>query len=362
MLASLAGLHPAFAWGYVASYIFTEKKKKFNKFTTSEEAIDGKDLSDKWAIVTGSNNGLGKQTVKTMYEQGCNLIMACRNLKKANAARKEILDATESSKGTMEVMQLDLSSLQSVRDFAAAFSERSCGLDYLILNAGIMAVPEWTPSTDGYEVQFATNHLGHQYLTQLLLPKVIECKTRVISLSSLAHGFIPEDEYEHFLTYGLKNKSGPNKETYRPFGNYSITKLSNILFAREMQRRYGDKGVITVSVHPGVITETGLFPETWQANKDLVKVSATMTDPVFIISEFKDTSQGAATTLRCVAMSDSEIKGGHYYMNCHDGQELGDLKPVGMPKAHKNWEESKEARLWALTELLIKEKGFSLEL
>ena len=161
----------------------------------------------------------------------------------------------------------------------------------------------------------------------------------------------------------MKNKDGPSKDTYGPYVNYAISKCSNVLFARELQRRYGDKGVTAVSAHPGVI-ETGLFdPNSLPINKNWFKLIGYFLDPVFNLVEVKDISQGAATTLRCVSMSDSEIKGGHYYVNCQDGQETGWLTEAGKLREYEDYEkESKEARLWALTETLITEKGFALEL
>lgn len=136
---------------YVTWYRITEKmSNKFNGYTTSREAINGLDLTDKVAIITGCNTGIGEQTAKTLYEQGCNVIMACRNVSKAEAARSDIMNSTEASTGTITAMELDLSSLQSVRDFAGSFSKESGSVDYLILNAGVMALPKFTTSTDGY--------------------------------------------------------------------------------------------------------------------------------------------------------------------------------------------------------------------
>lgn len=129
------------------------KRGKFNSFTTSAEAMDGIDLSGKTAIITGSNIGLGKQTALKMYEHGCTIVMACRNMEKADRARLDIVNATEASSATIETMKLDLSSLQSVRDFATAFIETNKAIDYLILNAGIMALNEFKTSTEGYELQ-----------------------------------------------------------------------------------------------------------------------------------------------------------------------------------------------------------------
>merc|ERR1719192_810656 len=121
-----------------------------------------------------------------------------------------------------------------------------------------MTVPEFKTSQDGYELQFAVNHMGHQYLTTLLMTNLIANQSRIIALSSVAHGWCPESVYDEFLVDGLKNKEGPTKEKYEKWVNYGLSKCSNILFARELQRKYGDQGIIAVSVHPGVIGATGL--------------------------------------------------------------------------------------------------------
>lgn len=166
----------------------TNKMKKFSGYTTSVEALNGMDLSGKVAIVTGSNAGIGKQTVKTLYDHGCDVIMACRNMDKADKARLDIINSTDASTGSIVTMEMDLSSLQSVRDFAVDFTKTNQSVDYLICNAGIAALNEFETSKDGYEMQWAVNHMGHQYLTQLLMPKLIESKSRVISVASRAHG------------------------------------------------------------------------------------------------------------------------------------------------------------------------------
>ena len=348
---------------FVSWYRMTERALPFNSYTTSAEAMNSIDLSGKVAIITGSNKGIGKQTAATMYEHGCTIIMACRSLTRAEKARSDIIERTGASSGEIKLLRLDLSSLQSVRDFAAAFVKMSHSIDYLILNAGIMGVHEFTMSTEGYELQWAVNHLGHQYLTQLLLPKLIENQARVIVLASVTHGWCTESQYEQFLVHGHKNKDGPSKEKYQKWVNYGLSKSSNILFAREMHRRYGEQGVIAVSAHPGYIGATGLNDEVVCDVATAKAVVKHMASPFFIINEFKNIDQGAATALRCVSMDKSEIKGGHYYVNCRSGTDEGCLKEAATVRVHEDYErDSKENRLWTLTEKLITQKNFSLQL
>lgn len=362
ILLSIAGLFVVIMVGYKYWFRVNEKSLPFNKYTTSNEAMAGIDLSGKIAIITGCNTGIGKHTAKRMYQHGCSIIMACRNLEKANKARLDMLDSAAASPGTIDVMQLDLSSLQSVHDFASAFSKTSKSIDYLILNAGIMALPEFEISTDGYELQWAVNHLGHFYLTILLMPTLIQSKSRVISLTSLGHAFCSESQYEQFLIEGMMNSTGPSMEAYGKWLNYGISKCSNILFARELQRRYRDQGIIAVSAHPGVIGTTGLYKE---VTADVVSVKLVlkhMSTPKFFMTEIKGLDQGTATVLRCVAMEKDEIKGGHFYVNCRSGNDDGRLKEAAVVTDYEDEKKSKEARLWALSEQLITKKGFPVEL
>jgi len=356
LLLSFVGFAAVAIASYVVWFRLKESRKRFSSYTTSWEAVDGVDFSGKIAIVTGSNSGIGKETVRAMFAKNCRVIMGCRSVERATAARIDITSSTESRGGSIEIMPLDLSSLQSVREFAAAFSAQFHSLDFLVLNAGIMAVPEFRASSDGYELQFAVNHIGHQYLTMLLADVLVASKSRVVALSSVAHGWATESEFEQFLAHGLKHKEGPSRERYRKWVNYALSKCSNILFAREVQRRYGGDGVLAVSAHPGVIGATGLSEEV-QMDWDTVRLMATnMATPSWFMNEIKSIEQGAATTLRCVAMPRDEVQGGHYYVNCHSGTLARWMRPAAADRKQRG------RRLWALTETLIAQRGFPLQL
>merc|ERR1719464_366788 len=177
VLAGIGGLFSSVAT-YIVYYRLSDKMSKFNSYTTSKQALDGIDLTGKTAIVTGCNTGIGKQTAKTLYEHGCDVIMACRNTTAAEEARSDIINSSAASTATIEVFALDLSSLQSVRDFATAYTQKQLPIHFLINNAGIMALPEFKTSAQGYELQFAVNHVGHFYLTKLLLPTLLKNKGR----------------------------------------------------------------------------------------------------------------------------------------------------------------------------------------
>merc|ERR1719320_763121 len=346
---------------YALYFRVSSKRKKFNAYTTSTEAINGIDLSNKVAIIIGCNTGIGKETAKIMYQQGATVIMACRNAAKAEAAKQDILRAPflqpSPFTGKLQCMQLDLSSLQSVRDFAAAFSQKYSSLDYLVLNAGIMALPKFTTSKDGIELQFAVNHVAQQYLTQLLTPILVKNKnsSRIIPLASNAHRIVTTKAYAAMLDNTV---DGPSTNDYEEWVNYSISKASNILFAREANRRLSGQGVVAVSAHPGVILESDLWR--YSSGSIITAFTGVVTTspliyPTFYMRESKNMSQGAATTLRCVSMTNDEIQGGHYYVNCQSGTDAGLLRNAGKVRQYENYEQdSFEARLWKYTEALIK--------
>lgn len=203
-------------------------------------------LSGKVAIVTGANSGIGYETAKALAEKDATVILACRNLEKAQVACNTILQAAPNAK--VEVMELDLASLASVRTFAEAFKAKYGKLDLLINNAGVM-IPPLTKTVDGFEVQFGANHLGHFALTSLLLNLLLATPgARVVNVSSVMHrsGVISFDN--------LNAEKG-----YDPMNAYAQSKLANLLFTLELNRQLAEHGseVIATAAHPGW-TATGL--------------------------------------------------------------------------------------------------------
>lgn len=196
------------------------------------------------AIVTGSNIGLGLEIAKKLSEKNAHVILACRTPAKAEAAREEIIREFPSSE--ISVMELDLSSMESVRSFAVSFQEKFNRLDILMCNAGVMAFQERHESVDTYELQLATNHLGHFLLVGLLM-KVLERTegSRVITQSSSANWF------------GSFNWDDLNAEKkYNRWAQYCMTKLANIMFVNELNKRVKAAGRSYpkgLSVHPGLV-------------------------------------------------------------------------------------------------------------
>ncbi len=198
------------------------------------------DQRGKVAVITGGNSGIGYEAASALAGKGARVILAVRNVEKGQAAVAAIKRTYPGA--AAEVMALDLSDLSSVRRFAAAFRQRFEALPLLINNAGVMALP-YRRTVDGFEMQFGTNHLGHFALTGLLLPAILAApRARVVVVSSGAHASGKID---------FDNLDG--KQSYRPWRAYSQSKLANLLFAYELQRRFTAAGVDAraVGCHPG---------------------------------------------------------------------------------------------------------------
>lgn len=204
------------------------------------------DLTGKIAIVTGANSGLGYETAKALSAKNAEVIMACRNMEKGNEAAKNIQDEKQDVK--LQVMKLDLSDLLSVKDFADIFKQKYSKLDLLINNAGVM-MPPYSKTKDGFELQIGTNHLGHFALTGLLFDILLKTeKSRIVSVSSMAH------------KWGEINFDDLNLEQkYNKTEAYGQSKLANLLFTYELQRKLEKAGsnAIAVASHPGW-TQTNL--------------------------------------------------------------------------------------------------------
>ena len=208
------------------------------------------DLSGRRAVVTGANSGLGYVTARELTRHGADVVLACRDQGRGEQARARMTgEVTGSTPGRVELMLLDLADLASVRSFAGRYAERYEDLDLLVNNAGVMAVP-LRRTTEGFELQLGTNHLGHFALTGLLLPRLLAAgrrsgqrgPARVVTVSSGAHRF------------GRIDLADLNAErSYRKWRAYGQAKLANLLFARELQRRADAAGapLLSVAAHPG---------------------------------------------------------------------------------------------------------------
>ena len=287
----------------------------------SAEALG--DQSGRIAIVTGSNSGIGFETARALGGKGATVVMACRNLEKANPKAEEIRAAHGGA--DIEVMQLDLSDLRSVEHFAEAFRAKHARLDLLINNAGIM-VPPYGKTAQGFETQFGVNHLGHFALTGCLLDLITSTpKSRIVTVSSVAHLMGKID----FTDLNWENG-------YKAQAAYGQSKLANLLFTYELQRRLAaaGKGTLAVAAHPGW-TETNL-----QVHAKAVK---------FMNRFFaQNASMGALPTL--FAATEPNVRGAEYF------GPSGFMEMNGPPKKVKSNKRSHDRnvaeRLWNVSEEL----------
>ncbi|XP_071705780.1 short-chain dehydrogenase TIC 32 B, chloroplastic-like isoform X2 [Rutidosis leptorrhynchoides] len=276
----------------------------FGSGTTAEQVSTSIDASDRTVIVTGGASGIGLETTRVLALRGAHVIIAARNIKAANEAKQLILSNNEKAK--IDVLELDLACLDSVKAFADRFKSLNLPLNILINNAGVMFCP-YTLSQDGIEMQFATNHLGHFHLTNLLLDKMKETAAttgiegRIVNLSSVAH----------LYTYaqGIRFDKINDKDSYSDKKAYGQSKLANILHANELSRRLKEEGAnITVnSVHPGLIMTDLMRHSLWRMR--ILKVFT------YIIWK-----NGAATT--CYVALHPDLKGvtGKYFLDCNEWQ------------------------------------------
>ena len=266
---------------------------------TSQAKLEGKTV-----IVTGANTGIGKETALDLATRGARIIMACRNLLKAEEALKEIVQ--KSGNKNIEAKRLDLASLKSVREFAEDVNNNEARLDVLVNNAGLLLNHNaLTKTDDGFEIHIGVNHLGHFLLTNLLLDLLKKsAPSRIVVVSSIAHNS------PWFTTTGFNFENMNGEINYSPFAAYGQSKLANILFTRELARRLNGIGVTANSLHPGVIyTEISR-----NVSSTLQSIFAHYIYPHFAKTSF----EGAQTTIH-VAVSE-ELNGvtGLYFADCKE--------------------------------------------
>lgn len=251
------------------------------------------DLTGLTAVVTGANNGLGFYTVAGLVSRGARVVMACRNLEKADRARTALIDKGARADNLI-VEQLDLASLVNVREFTERVGTAYPRIDLLINNAGIMALDQ-AHTEDGHDLQFGVNHLGHMELTLNLLPSVLAAPhARVVTLSSIAH------------FAGQLDLGDPDFERrrYNRWTSYSQSKLANLLFSRELGRRFEAIGTTAISLaaHPGY------------SRTDLGAGASTATTAMIKFSQLfgsQSAEAGAHPTLR--AATDPDARNGDYF-------------------------------------------------
>ena len=284
---------------------------------------DMPDQTGRIALVTGANTGIGYETALAFAGRNATVVMACRSLEKGAEARDRIL--SQAAEADVQLMHMDLGSLTSVRKFADAFRDQSDQLDLLINNAGVM-VPPFTKTEDGFELQFGVNHLGHFALTGLLLSLISSTpRARIVTVSSEAHRRCKID---------FDNLNGEKSYSSWPF--YGRSKLANLLFTNELQRRLGAAGhsTLAIAAHPGW-TATDLQRHTGLVNS-LNGVFAMPSD------------QGALPTL--FAATAPDVSGGGFFGP--DGIFNMRGYPTEVRAAGRAHDLDTAARLWQISEQL----------
>jgi len=297
----------------------------FDVDTTTDEVVAGLDLAAQTIVVTGATSGLGKETARALASTGAQVVLCGRDDAKGRAVVDEIGGATS-------FQHVDLADLDSVRAAADELLARIERLDVLVNNAGVMACP-LARTADGFEMQFGTNHLGHFLLTARLFPLLVQsAPSRIVNLSSHGHmiGGVDLDDpnYEH--------------RDYDKWEAYGQAKTANVLFSRELDRRFGDHGVHAYAVHPGmIITELGRHLD--EADIADIGERASKRPAGGPSSEFKPVERGAATQVW--AATGDGIPGGAY---------LADAAVCEQVAPHAT-DDDVAARLWTLSEELVGE-------
>jgi NAD(P)-dependent dehydrogenase (short-subunit alcohol dehydrogenase family) len=283
------------------------------------------DQTDRTAVITGANSGIGYETALALAARGARVVLACRNLDKARVAAGRITAAQPAAR--VEPLHLDLGSLASVREAAATIRDSHPRLDLLINNAGVM-FPPYGRTEDGFELQFGTNHLGHFALTGLVLPSLLGVAgSRVVTLSSNGHKI----GRMHFNDL-------QSERHYRRVSAYGQSKLANLLFAYELQHHLAASGAATISVaaHPGTSsTQLGRHMAWWmrELNRFAPHQSAAM---------------GALPALR--AATDEAVAGGDYYGPGGFGEFTG--YPQKVRSSARSHDDDAQNRLWEVSQHL----------
>jgi len=285
--------------------------------------------AERTAVVTGANTGIGYETARTLAEGGATVILACRNAERAEQAAARI--RAGEARRSVKVVEVDLASLRSVRAAADEIRSATPSLDLLVNNAGVMDIP-YQPTVDGFELTLATNHLGHFALTGLLLDRLLEREgSRVVTVSSLAHrrGRIDFDDLQSERRYD---------------GVYAQSKLANLLFTYELQRRLTAAGASTIALaaHPG-----NARTELWRTASGIER-ALTQGRLSFLAFWMQSAEAGAQPTLR--AALDPAARGGEYYGPGSFFEYRG--RPIRVESSPASHDPEVQRRLWEVSEQL----------
>jgi len=314
----------------------------FGATSTTDEVLDGVDLSGKRILVTGVSAGLGVETARVLAAHGALVVGAARNLDKARAATEVVRNGAKHG-GGLELVELDLASLASVRACADALVAKGDKFDLVIANAGVMACPK-SATSDGFETQFGTNHLGHFVLVNRIAG-LFKPGSRLVNLSSSGHRFADVDLED------------PNFDhtPYAEFVAYGRSKTANVLFAVEFDRRHKADGIRATAVHPGGIqTELGRYMTTEVRDNLIREINASQPEgaPAF---SWKTIPQGAATSVWAGVVASADAVGAHFCEDCHVAEIVDEPGFRGGVRTYALDPENAKA-LWAKSEEMVGER------
>jgi NAD(P)-dependent dehydrogenase (short-subunit alcohol dehydrogenase family) len=319
--------------------------RPFGATSTADDVLSGQDLSGKSVFVTGVSAGLGVETARVLAAHGARVVGAARDLAKAKRATAEVRDQA-ATRGGLELVELDLASLQSVRACADALLADGRPFDAVIANAGVMRTP-FGRTADGFETQFGTNHLGHFVLVNRIA-SLIAPGGRLVNVSSVGHRYSDVD------------LADPNfdRTPYDPMIAYGRSKTANILFAVEFDRRHRTRGVRASALHPGgIVTELGRHLQPGELEATVERINAQLAIEGRPPFKFKTIPQGAATSVWTAFVAAAEEVGGRYCEDCHVSQVTdGPISP-GSPGVRPYAVDPEHAKaLWAKSEEMVGER------
>jgi NAD(P)-dependent dehydrogenase (short-subunit alcohol dehydrogenase family) len=317
--------------------------KTFGATSTTDEVLKGVNLRGKRVLVTGVSAGLGVETARALAAHGADVVGAARDLSKAKAATAGVRAAAKQG-GGLELVELDLASLDSVRVCANALVDNGKPFDLVIANAGVMACP-YGKTAEGFETQFGTNHLGHFVLVNRIA-SLMKLGSRLVNLSSAGHRYSDVD------------LDDPNFERtpYDPWAAYGRSKTANILFAVEFDRRKKGNGIRATAVHPGGIeTELARHLGEGGIRQRLEHINAQARAAGEPEIKLKTVPEGAATSVWAGAVAAADEVGGRYCEDCHVAEiEPDAAKRAGVRPYALNPETAKA--LWAKSEEMVGER------
>jgi NAD(P)-dependent dehydrogenase (short-subunit alcohol dehydrogenase family) len=306
-------------------------RTSFGKETTTDDVLEGIDLTGKVVLVTGASGGIGAETARALAAAGARVTLAARNVSKAEGVAAEIRASTGNP--AVDVLELVLDQPDGVRKAAKVYLAGHDKLHLLINNAGVMACP-LERTAEGWEMQFATNHIGHFLFTCLLAPILrAAAPARIVNLSSAGHRFsgIVFDDIHY------------ERRPYDKWEAYGQSKTANVLFSVELDRRLGADGVHAYAIHPGMImTELARH----MSQDDLKELGRRR--PAGVKLEFKSIPAGAATSAYAATAPELEGRGGLYLEDCHVAQQKTPGSEIGVSGYALDSELAR--RLWTVSE------------